>query len=46
MPALAYRIHLENQGSPKVKINLKGVAIGDGLVDPVNVSYDVLLLPW
>ena len=46
VPALAYRIHLENQGSPKVKINLKGVAIGDGLVDPVNVSYDVLLLPW
>lgn len=37
VPAIAYRIHLENQASPKVKINLKGVAIGDGLVDPVNM---------
>ena len=37
VPAIAYKIHLENQASPKVKINLKGVAIGDGLVDPVNV---------
>jgi vitellogenic carboxypeptidase-like protein len=37
VPAIAYRIHLENQGNPKVKINLKGVAIGDGLVDPVNM---------
>jgi vitellogenic carboxypeptidase-like protein len=37
VPAIAYRIHVENKGNPKVKINLKGVAIGDGLVDPVNM---------
>ena len=41
VPAIAYRIHLENQGTPKVKINLKGIAIGDGLVDPVNVSKEL-----
>ncbi|CAI8028488.1 Probable serine carboxypeptidase CPVL, partial [Geodia barretti] len=37
VPAIAYKIHQENQGTPKVKINLRGVAIGDGLVDPVNM---------
>ena len=39
MPAIAYRIYIENKASPKVKINLKGIAIGDGLVDPVNVRH-------
>ena len=41
VPAIAYKIHQENQGTPKVKINLRGVAIGDGLVDPVNVSMNI-----
>ena len=37
VPAIGYKIHIENQNNPIVKINFKGVAIGDGLVDPVNV---------
>ena len=43
VPAIAYRIHVENKGNPKVKINLKGVAIGDGLVDPVNVRAVIIV---
>jgi len=35
IPAAAYTIHLENPAA-ELKINLKGVAIGDGLVDPIN----------
>ncbi|KAF0754804.1 venom serine carboxypeptidase-like [Aphis craccivora] len=35
VPAISYAIHLNNPGS-KVKINLKGLAIGNGLVDPIN----------
>ena len=38
VPAISYKIHMENQGSPKVMINFKGMAIGDGLCDPVTVS--------
>ena len=38
VPAISYKIHVENQGNPKVKINFKGMAIGDGLCDPVTVS--------
>ncbi|KAK7110316.1 probable serine carboxypeptidase CPVL [Littorina saxatilis] len=37
VPAISYKIHTENQGSPKVKINFKGMAIGDGLCDPVTM---------
>ncbi|KAI5704821.1 hypothetical protein M8J76_014031 [Diaphorina citri] len=39
VPALAYTIHLNNpeQGSEKDKINLKGIAIGNGLCDPLNM---------
>ncbi|XP_050388514.2 probable serine carboxypeptidase CPVL isoform X2 [Patella vulgata] len=33
VPAISYRIHLENPAA-KVKINFKGMAIGDGLCDP------------
>ena len=36
MPALAYKIHQSNP-TAQLKINMKGVAIGDGLCDPVNV---------
>ncbi|EEC06009.1 serine carboxypeptidase, putative, partial [Ixodes scapularis] len=32
VPAVAYAIHMAVQ--PRVKINLKGIAIGDGMVDP------------
>ena len=35
VPAISYKIHEENQ-SAKRKINLKGLAIGDGLCDPIN----------
>jgi len=43
IPGLAYKIHQANP-SAKLKINLKGVAIGDGLCDPVNVCYYVVVL--
>jgi vitellogenic carboxypeptidase-like protein len=35
VPAIVYKIHIENPAA-KVKINLKGMAIGDGLIDPYN----------
>jgi len=35
VPAVSYAIHQNNPGA-KVKINLKGLAIGNGLVDPIN----------
>lgn len=37
VPAIGYYIH-KNNPSAKVKINFKGVAIGDGLCDPELVS--------
>ncbi|ROT70561.1 putative serine carboxypeptidase CPVL isoform X2 [Penaeus vannamei] len=36
VPALTYTIHKENP-TAKIKINLKGMAIGDGLCDPVSM---------
>jgi len=38
VPAVSYVIHLNNPGA-KVKINLKGLAIGNGLVDPLNQLF-------
>ena len=38
VPAISYKIDMMNKQSPKLRINLVGLAIGDGLVDPVNVS--------
>ncbi|CAD6228251.1 GSCOCG00006429001-RA-CDS [Cotesia congregata] len=35
VPAVAYTIHQNNLTS-KTKINLKGIAIGNGLTDPIN----------
>ncbi|KAL4089658.1 hypothetical protein QTP88_024657 [Uroleucon formosanum] len=35
VPAVSYAIHQNNPGA-QVKINLKGLAIGNGLIDPVN----------
>jgi len=35
VPAITYKIHVENPQAKK-KINLKGMAIGDGLIDPYN----------
>ena len=35
VPAITYKIHQENPQA-KNKINLKGMAIGDGLIDPYN----------
>ncbi|XP_025093582.1 probable serine carboxypeptidase CPVL [Pomacea canaliculata] len=37
VPAISYKIHTENQGHPKVMINFKGMAIGDGLCDPLTM---------
>ncbi|KAL1457499.1 hypothetical protein WDU94_007722 [Cyamophila willieti] len=36
VPALAYTIHINNLVA-KTKINLKGIAIGNGLCDPLNM---------
>ena len=35
VPAIVYKIHVENPQA-SVRINLKGMAIGDGLIDPYN----------
>lgn len=45
IPAISYKIHVENeQAMPADRINLKGLAIGDGLTDPVNqLDYGDLL---
>ena len=49
VPAIVYKIHEENPQA-KNKINLKGMAIGDGLIDPYNqwdygsVMYQVGLI--
>jgi vitellogenic carboxypeptidase-like protein len=37
IPALGHKIHYENHNSPPFKINLKGMAIGDGFSDPVSM---------
>merc|ERR1719244_246699 len=43
VPAISYKIHKENQ-SAKKQINFKGMAIGDGLCDPVSMlNYGDLL---
>merc|ERR1711962_1401023 len=36
IPSLGYKIHTENQDEDNIKIPLTGMAIGDGLVDPIN----------
>jgi len=36
IPSLGYEIHTKNQESDSVRIPLKGMAIGDGLVDPIH----------
>ncbi|XP_065897203.1 probable serine carboxypeptidase CPVL [Dysidea avara] len=36
IPALAYKIHQSNP-TAQLKINMKGVAIGDGFCDPINM---------
>jgi len=37
VPSITYKIHIENQKPDvKVRINLKGMSIGDGLTDPIN----------
>ncbi|CAF1384769.1 unnamed protein product [Adineta ricciae] len=37
VPSITYKIHVENQNpQAKIKINLKGMSIGDGLTDPIN----------
>ncbi|XP_059054790.1 venom serine carboxypeptidase [Achroia grisella] len=51
VPALAYTIHKKNP-SAKLKVNLKGVAIGNGLSDPQHQMlyskylYQIGLIDW
>lgn len=51
VPALAYTIHKKNPTS-NIKINLKGIAIGNGLSDPVHqlvygkYLYQIGLIDW
>ncbi|XP_063238456.1 venom serine carboxypeptidase-like [Bacillus rossius redtenbacheri] len=46
IPALGRTIHEKNRNA-SLKINLKGMAIGDGLVDPVHmVQYSDLVYQW
>lgn len=51
VPALAYTIHKKNPTS-KIKINMKGIAIGNGLSDPINqlvygkYLYQIGLIDW
>eukprot|EP01121_Diplochlamys_sp_Union-15-3_P003123 TRINITY_DN1296_c0_g1_i1.p1 TRINITY_DN1296_c0_g1~~TRINITY_DN1296_c0_g1_i1.p1 ORF type:complete len:482 (-),score=105.44 TRINITY_DN1296_c0_g1_i1:24-1397(-) len=40
VPALAYTIHTRNPSAPK-KINLKGIAIGDGMMDPLTQTQGI-----
>ncbi|KAF5741608.1 Serine carboxypeptidase-like 48 [Tripterygium wilfordii] len=40
-PALASRINQENKANPKIHINLKGIAIGNGLTNP-RLQYEIL----
>ena len=42
VPAIGYKIHMENSNNPSIFINLKGLAIGDGLCDPENVCFNML----
>lgn len=38
VPAISYKIHTMGQDAKDKGINLQGMAIGDGLCDPRNVS--------
>ena len=38
VPASAYRVHLGNAGSATPKVNLQGIAIGNGFVAPLEMS--------
>ena len=44
VPAIGYKIHMENNGpfEPVVKIPFAGIAIGDGLCDPETVRLYLL----
>jgi len=47
IPAISYKIHQENQVSGNKKINLKGLAIGDGAIDPlIMFTHYSELLYW
>ena len=36
VPAISYKIHKENEKGANPRLPLKGLAIGDGLCDPIN----------
>jgi len=45
VPAIATYIDQQNKGTPTIRINLKGVSIGDGMMDPITqaTAYSGLL---
>ncbi|XP_063238224.1 venom serine carboxypeptidase-like [Bacillus rossius redtenbacheri] len=46
IPALGHTIHMKNQNA-SLKINLKGLAIGDGAVDGINMlQYSDIVYQW
>ncbi|XP_063233689.1 venom serine carboxypeptidase-like [Bacillus rossius redtenbacheri] len=46
IPALGHAIHMNNP-TASLQINLKGMAIGDGYVDPVNmIRYSDIVYQW
>ena len=36
VPAIAYKIHMENKNQPEIKMPLAGIALGDALSDPIT----------
>jgi len=46
VPAFAYTIYQQNKAPPKMFVNLKGIAIGDGLVDTYSQCMGYADIVW